>query len=416
MGGHAFRHYRRGGGFQYTLSKTKVFHSNELNGVFEMEALGKCSIGFEAVQQAFESLFDDPQERGGGVCVKVGGETVVDLWAGVSDLEGEQPWKHDTLVNSYCAIKPITAIAVLMLVEAGKLELDTPIARYWPEFAQGGKESMTLRQVLCHTSGLPALRLPSRTSMMYDWAHMVDAVAAEPLWWEPGAELGYGATAYGWILGELIHRVDGRDSQTYIREQITQPHGLEVHAGVDPEHFSRIAHFAHAKGRIGDQYAQVLRRVILTEPDHVATLAFTNPSVSSKNTANPNWWSYHQPGVNSHSTAHGLAGFYSALLAGKLIGRDVFNDFRREHSNSMDRTLLRPMRYGLGCMLEQPADPGASFCMGPETFGHVGLGGPSSFADVERDVTVAFVTNTMGGHVLSDQRVHALARAVAAAL
>lgn len=381
-----------------------------------MEALGKCARGFEAVQQAFESFFDDSYERGGGVCVQISGETVVDLWAGVADLAGEQPWQHDTLVNTYCAIKPITAIAALMLVETGKLALDTPIAFYWPEFAQGGKELITLRQVLCHTSGLPALRLPSHTPMMYDWAHMATAVAAEPLWWEPGAELGYGATTYGWILGELIRRVDGRDSRTFIREQITRPRGLEVYAGVDPLDFSRIAHFEHAPGRIGDQYAQDLRRVMLSEPRHVATLAFSNPSISPKNTGNPCWWKYHQPGVNSHSTAHGLAGFYSALLAGQLIGPELFNAFRREHSNSMDRTLLRPMRYGLGCMMEQPADPGASFCMGPDAFGHVGLGGPVSFADVDRDVTFAFVTNTMGSHVLSDPRVQKLATAVNAAL
>ena len=103
-----------------------------------MEAKGKCASGFEAVQQAFEAIFDDPQERGAGVCVQVGGETVVDLWAGVADLEGNKPWHHDTLVNTYCCIKPFTAIAALMLVEEGKLELDQTVAHYWPEFAQGG--------------------------------------------------------------------------------------------------------------------------------------------------------------------------------------------------------------------------------------------------------------------------------------
>ena len=93
-----------------------------------MEAKGKCASGFEAVQEAFEAIFDDPQERGAGVCVQVGGETVVDLWAGVADLEGDQPWNHDTLVNTYCCIKPFTAIAALMLVEEGKLELDQTVA------------------------------------------------------------------------------------------------------------------------------------------------------------------------------------------------------------------------------------------------------------------------------------------------
>lgn len=374
-----------------------------------MEVKGKCASEFKAVQQAFEAIVQSPSERGAGVCIQVGGETVVDLWAGPKDRNGNEPWQHDTLVNSYCAIKPLTAVAVLMLVERGKLDLDAPVSSYWPAFAQGAKEQVTLRQVLCHTSGIPALRLPDRTPIMYDWAQMAEVMAAEPLWWEPGLDLGYAATTYGWIIGEVIRRVDGRDSQTFIRDEITGPHGLEIHLGVVPKHFSRIAHFEHAQGRIGDGYAQGLRKVLLDEPEHVATLAFTNPSVAAKNTADPRWWTYHQPGVNSHSTAYGLAGFYSVLLAGRLIGQESLNEFQREHSNGMDRTLLRPMRYGLGCMMEQPADQGASYCMGPQAFGHVGLGGPVAFADPERDVTFGFVTTTMGSHVLMDPRAKELA-------
>jgi len=381
-----------------------------------MEAKGTCVSGFEAVQQAFESIFDDPQERGAGVCVQVGGETVVDLWAGVADFERQKPWGHDTLVNAYCTIKPFTAVATLMLVEQGKLELDVPVARYWPEFAQGGKDQVTLRQVLSHTSGLPALRLPNRTPTMYDWHEMAAILAAEPQWWQPGTDLGYGATTYGWILGELIRRVEGQEPCDFIREKISQPNGLEVHMGVEEQHFHRIAGFDRAEGRQGDQYAVDLRKVIVNEPEHVATLAFTNPNVGPGQTSDPRWWAYRQPGVNGHGTAHGLAGFYSALLGGRLIGPELLSEFTQEHSNGMDRTLLRPMRYGLGCMMEQPADPGASFGMGSRVFGHVGLAGPVGFADPERDVSFGFVTTTMGSHVLMDPRAKKLATLVYAAL
>lgn len=381
-----------------------------------MEAKGKCASGFEAVQQAFEAIFDDPQERGAGVCVQVGGETVVDLWAGVADAEGNKQWARDTLVNSYCAIKPIVAVAVLMLVEEGKLDLDVPVARYWPEFAQSGKEAITLRQVLSHTAGVPALRLPNHTAVMYDWQAMTEIMAAEPLWWQPGSDVGYGASTYGWIIGEVIRRVDGRDASTFITERITGPLGLEVHLGVDEQHFHRLAHFAHAPGRVGDQFAQDLRHVIVGEPEHIATLAFTNPASGPKQTADPRWWAYRHPGFNSHSTAHGLAGFYSALLSGRLIGPELLGEFTREHSNSIDRTLLRPMRYGLGCMMEHPDDPTASYRMGPNAFGHVGLGGPVSFADPDTDVTFGFVTNTMGSHVLMDPRARKLATLAYAAL
>ncbi|EPB6479687.1 serine hydrolase domain-containing protein [Pseudomonas aeruginosa] len=381
-----------------------------------MEAKGHCASGFEEVRQVFEAIFDNPAERGAGLCVQVEGETVVDLWAGVADLHGQVPWQRDTLVNAYCVIKPVTAVAALMLVEEGRLGLDVPVCAYWPAFAQNGKERITLRQVLCHTSGLPALRPPDRTPIMYDWEAMVEAVAAEPAWWAPGMELGYGATTYGWILGELIRRVDGRDSQAFIQERITRSLGLEVHAGVAAEDFQRIAHFEYAAGRQGEHYARELREIIVNRPGDVATLAFTNPSMSSKNTSDPRWWAYHQPGACSHATVHGLAGFYSALLGGRLIGTELLRDFHQEQSCGIDRTLCRPMRYGLGCMLENAADPVASYCMGQKAFGHVGLGGPVAFADPERNLSFAFVTTTMGGHVLMDPRPRALAERCYAAL
>ncbi|AGI83001.1 esterase [Pseudomonas aeruginosa B136-33] len=198
-------------------------------------------------------------------------------------------------------------------------------------------------------------------------------------------ELGYGATTYRWTLGELIRWVDGRGSQTFIQEQITRPEGLQVYAGVAAEDFQRIAHFEYAAGRQGECYAWELREIIVNRPGDVATLAFTNPSMSSKNTSDPRWWACHQPGACRHATTHCLAGFYSALLGGRLIGAGLLRDFHQEQSCGIDRTLYRQMRYGLGCMLENAADPAASYRMGQKAFGHVGLGGPVAFADPERN-------------------------------
>ena len=331
-----------------------------------MEAEGICANQFESVKHAFENIFNDPQERGGGLCVKIGNETVVDLWAGSSDREGNKPWLKDTLINTFCTVKPFAAVAALMLVEKGKLELDIPVAHYWPEFAQGGKDKITLRHVMSHTSGIPALRLPNRNPTMYDWEHMVNVLAAEPIWWQPGTELGYGTTTYGWIIGELIRRTDGRNPCTFIHEEITQPHGLEVHLGVEQQDYYRIGHYDAAKGRIGDPYSKNLRTVVTTHSEDISTLAFTNPGISPKRSSDPKWWAFKQPGACSHSTAAGLAGFYSALLAGQFIGTDMLNEFTKEQSNGMDRIWKRPMRYGLGCMMEQTADPDASHCMGAQ--------------------------------------------------
>jgi len=381
-----------------------------------MKAQGICARPFEAVKQAFEEMFDDPQERGAGLCVQVGAEVVVDLWAGMADQAGVKPWARDTLANTFCVIKPYVAVAVLMLVERGKLELEAPVARYWPEFAQNGKAQVTLRQVMNHTAGLPALRAPDHNAMMYDWEHMVQVLAAEPLWWEPGTDLGYGTTTFGWILGELIRRVDGRDPCVFIHEEMLAPHDLDVHLGVDEQHFHRIARFDSASGRVGDPYSQALRTVLKNQPAHIATLAFTNPGMVPRRTSDPRWWAYQQPAVCAHATARGLSGFYSALMTGNYIGHELLSEFTQEHSHGMDRVWMRPMRYGLGCMLEQQRDPTASHAMGPGTFGHIGLGGPISFADPEKQVSFGFVTTTSGSHSMIDPRPRQLSSLVYAAI
>ena len=381
-----------------------------------MKAQGICARPFEAVKQAFEEMFDDPQERGAGLCVQVGAEVVIDLWAGMADQAGVKPWARDTLANTFCVIKPYVAVAVLMLVERGQLELEAPVARYWPEFAQNGKAQVTLRQVMNHTAGLPALRAPDHNAMMYDWEHMVQVLAAEPLWWEPGTDLGYGTTTFGWILGELIRRVDGRDPCVFIHEEMLAPHDLDVHLGVDEQHFHRIARVDSASGRVGDPYSQALRTVLKNQPAHIATLAFTNPGMVPRRTSDPRWWAYQQPAVCAHATARGLSGFYSALMAGNYIGHELLSEFTQEHSHGMDRVWMRPMRYGLGCMLEQQRDPTASHAMGPGTFGHIGLGGPISFADPEKQVSFGFVTTTSGSHSMIDPRPRRLSSLVYAAI
>ncbi len=123
-----------------------------------MTPQGHCDSRFAPLAEAFARLFDNPQERGAALCLEVGGETVVDLWGGVADKDGEQPWQRDTILNLFSCTKTFTAVAVLQLVAEGKLELDAPVAHYWPEFAAAGKAAISVRQLLCHRAGLPALR------------------------------------------------------------------------------------------------------------------------------------------------------------------------------------------------------------------------------------------------------------------
>ncbi|MBU2331337.1 MAG: beta-lactamase family protein, partial [Gammaproteobacteria bacterium] len=161
-----------------------------------MQVQGYFDLRFEAVRDAFGALFDGTQQRGAALCVQIGGETVVDLWAGVADNQGEQVWHSDTLVNLFSCTKTFTGVAALQLVEEGKLQLDEPVGRIWPEFAVNGKETITLRQLLCHRAGLPAIRRPLAAEALYDWKVMTAALAAEEPWWTPGTDQGYAAMTY----------------------------------------------------------------------------------------------------------------------------------------------------------------------------------------------------------------------------
>ncbi|NBF06348.1 serine hydrolase [Pseudomonas sp. Fl5BN2] len=375
-----------------------------------MDIHGYCVKEFEPVYQAFAELFDDPRERGAAVCIQVAGQTLVDLWAGTRDSQRSLPWDRDTLVSLYSCGKPFAAVAVLQLVERGLLHLDQPIARYWPEFAASGKQQVTLRQVLCHVSGLPALREVLPAATLYDWDFMIECIAAHPLWWAPGSTLGYAPMIYGWVLGETIRRVDGREPGNYIAEEICTPLGLDFHVGVADQDFQRIAYLSRGEGWVGDAAAQDLWWVMGNEPRNVATLAFSNPSVSPSQTFQPRWWRLQNPGLSGHGNAHGLAGFYSALLGDELLGAPLREEFTRPHSGGWDQSLRTPTRFGLGCMLDQPDQANATFGLGPRAFGHLGLGGSVGFADPQRDLAFGFVTNTMGGFSLMDPRAQRLSR------
>ena len=375
-----------------------------------MHIQGYFDLQFEPVKEAFAALFSDPQQRGGGLCIQVGGQTVLDIWAGIADKDGEQGWHTDTLVNLFSCTKTFTAVAALQLVAEGKLELDAPVAKYWPEFACAGKHSISLRQLLCHQAGLPALRALLPPEALYDWAYMTAALAAEQPWWAPGEGHGYAPITYGWLIGELLRRLDGCGPGESVVARTVQPLGLDFHIGLADSESARVAHVSRMKGDLGDAAAQRLLKCMFAEPSSISTRAFTNPPSIMTSTNKAEWRRLQQPAANGHGNARSLAGFYSGLLSGRLLDPQLLAELRREHSRGADKTLLTDTRFGLGCMLDQPALANATFGLGAQAFGHPGAGGSVGFADPEREVAFGFVTNSLGPYVLMDPRAQKLAR------
>ena len=381
-----------------------------------MQIQGFHDLKFEAVREAFADLFNDPQERGAALCIQIGGDTVVDLWAGTADKDGEHAWHTDTIANLFSCTKTFTAVTALQLVEEGKLALDAPVAKYWPEFAAAGKASITLRQLLSHRAGLPALRELLPPEALYEWQTMVDALAAEAPWWTPGEGHGYAAITYGWLVGELIRRADGRSPGQSIVARTAQPLGLDFHIGLADDEFYRVAHIARSKGTQGDASAQRLLMAMMKEPASMSTRAFTNPPSIMTSTNKPQWRRMEQPAANGHGNARSLAGFYSGLLDGRLLGPEMFAELTREHSVGEDKTLRTQTRFGLGCMLDQPQVGNATYGLSAKAFGHPGAGGSIGFADPQQEVAFGFVTNTLGPYVLMDPRAQKLVQVLATCL
>lgn len=365
---------------------------------------GVSDSAFSSVLDVFSQILEEPEQRGAALCVQIAGETVMDVWGGVIDRHAEQLWQQDTLLNIFSSSKPVAAVVLLQLVSEGRLQLDTPVAEYWPEFAAHGKQQITVRQVLSHQAGLPAIVAPQTAEALFDWSTMVAAVEQTAPWWTPGSGHGYAPMTYGWLVGELIRRVDGCEPREAIAKRISEPLQLELYLGVTEQQLPRVGDVMRMKGVYGDAIAVRLMKAMGKAPQGMTAKAFSNPSSMMTSTNTREWRLMQQPAANVHSTGRGLAGFYTGLLQGQLLDHEMLSAMLTEHSFGEDLTLLTKTRFGLGCMLEQPDNLPASYALGPHSFGHPGAGGTLGCADPEREVSVAFISNSLGASIMMDPR------------
>ncbi|MFT4570526.1 MAG: CubicO group peptidase (beta-lactamase class C family), partial [Candidatus Binatia bacterium] len=287
---------------------------------------------FARVREVFTQHFSDGAEIGAAVAVTVGGEPVVDLWGGVADPESGRAWERDTLVNVFSTTKAMTALCALRLYELGQLDLDAPVASYWPEFAAAGKEAIPVRSLLNHQAGLAAVRKPLDGPVLFDWDAITSALAAETPWWNPGTAHGYHALTFGWLVGEVVRRVSGKSLGRFFADEFATPLGLDFHIGLDPSLDSRVA----TMGGLSMEPAPgepSLAEIILGDSESVSAKAFTNPvSLMLPETVNSRAWRGAEiPGANGHSDARSLARIYGALAGnGMCDGVDVLSNEVRD--------------------------------------------------------------------------------------
>ena len=348
-----------------------------------LEVHGDTAPRFDAVRDAFASVFTEGIEVGAALAVAIDGEVVIDLWGGYADADHSRPWQRDTITNLYSVGKAISAICLLRLVERGAIDLDAPVARYWPQFAQAGKAEIPVRYLLTHQAGLPGLttELPSRT--IIDWDAMCEALAAAEPVWPPGTRHGYHTNTQGFLIGEVVRRVDGRSLGTFLREEIGEPAGIDFHIGLPKQHHHRVADLIPMAPRPPDQQRP--------QPD--------NPTPYPKidvDTNSEQWRSAEVPSTNGHGNARALARLYGALAAGaeldgvRILEPATVEEAVQEQVYGEDAVLGRVTRFGLGFQLTMAERP-----LGPNlrTYGHFGAGGSLGFADPDARLGLGYAMN-----------------------
>jgi CubicO group peptidase (beta-lactamase class C family) len=381
---------------------------------------GSCDPKFGRVKETFANNFARGDEVGAAVAIVIDGKPVVDLWAGHADKAQTRPWTRDTLVNVYSTTKGLTAMCAHRLVDQGKLDLDAPVAKYWPEFAQAGKDKLPVRWLLSHRAGLPAVRKPLAPETFYDWDAMCAALAAQEPWWTPGTRHGYHAITYGWLVGEVIRRASGKTPGAYFRDEIAAPLGLDAHIGLGAEHDARVAEIIPAPPPPPGQPNPTMD--LLSDPESMSSKAIANPPVVVVDPAVVNSRAFRAmelPSANGHATARSLARVYGALARGgevdgyRVLTPESIVRAWTEQSCGLDEVLKVRTRVGIGFMLTQPEAP---LGPNPHAFGHPGAGGSLGFADPDSKVGFGYTMNRMGAGLLIDPRVARLIDALFSAI
>ena len=378
---------------------------------------GYCDDRFATVRDAFEANFADYDELGAAVTVLVDGKPVADLWGGWADRARTRPWERDTVVNVWSTTKGPTALCAHVLADRGLLDLDAPVAAYWPEFAAAGKESVRVRHLLSHRSGVSGLREPHTLAALYDWEATTAALAATEPWWEPGTVSGYHAISYGFLVGEVVRRITGLMPGEFLRKEITGPLGIDFAIGFPAAEEGRVAELVQSRAAASAQAALFARMTPL------AVASLLNPGTGRAVANTPEWRAAEIPAANGHGTARAVASLFGIVAGrGSLDGHRVLSaeaaERIREGQGSCRDLVLgdgfaHDTELGLGLWL---SGPNASYGPNPRAVGHDGAGGSCGLADPEAGVALGYVMNRMGPRLADDPRKMALVDAVYGAL
>lgn len=371
-----------------------------------MSVEGYATGAFTTLTEILDEQLTSGQDLGASLCVVHHSEVVVDLWGGFCDVDRSRPWERDTLVNVWSVTKVMIALAALVLVEHGELDLDAPVARYWPEFAQGGKHDVKVRQLLGHTAGLSGFTRRITVRDLCDWDARVTDLAAQEPWWGPGTASGYHAFTYGFLIGEVITRITGVSPGAFFASELAGPLGADFQIGVNERDDARVA----------NMIAPLTRSANGSRPRGIALRTYLSPLVEP-DVVNERWWRAAQiPAANGHGNARSVA-LVQSLVAGlgeaggvRLLSPNTVARLFETQARGVDLVLGEEVHFGMGYGLDS-----SSRRLGPRAAYWVGYGGSFVVTDQDRDLTVAFAMNQMSPAVMGDARMDRLVAAANAA-
>lgn len=347
---------------------------------------GYCHPAFTGVRDALARNMAANEEVGSAVCVTVEGETVVDLWAGYQDPARTLPWERHTITTLRSVVKAMAAISILRLVGQGAIELDKPVAAYWPAFAQNGKERITVRHILSHLSGLPYADAAPRGSLFAPGV-VEAALEVQRPEWEPGVQACYHSFTYPILCAAIVKHASGRTLHEYYRDEIANPLGTEYWIGLEEEHLKLAATHIETPGTPS---LEGMKR-------NTASPLFRawTPLPLDENYNSRNWL---MSGYTGHGNPRGAAGVFAVLANGgtlngfTLLEPEVLAEAVKVHWDGMDFMTKRPFRLGLGFFLSCPPFPIGG---NERSFGHPGMGGAVAFADPDRRLSFSYAPNRM---------------------
>src|SRR5271166_374985 len=303
------------------------------------ELHGVCDDRFGAVRDALARNLDSGEELGASLVLDLDGDIVIDMWGGFRDQARTVPWSQDTITNVWSSTKTVTSLAALMLVDRGELDVDAPVAKYWPEFAANGKQDVLVRHLLSHASGVSGFDQPAVVADLYDWEQSTSRMAAQAPWWEPGTASGYHALNFGHLIGEVVRRISGKPLKPFVAEEIAGPLGADFQIGSAASDWGRIADVVPPPPLPFDLEA--------LDPASPVVKTFTGPVIAAEDANTPGWRRADIGAANGHGNARSVARVMSVVARGGEVDgvRLLSPDTHRPDLPRADQWRRRGARY-----------------------------------------------------------------------